>query len=124
MSRSDLATCLARLEDMRLFSLKVLRYTRGLSESDFFKNEIVLDATLRNIELIGEAASKIPHDIREQFPYLPWRQVICTRQHLIHVYMSIDQDTVWDIVSIDIPELLPMLNGAIETLKTRINTNR
>lgn len=94
MSKADLAACLARLEDIQVFSQKVLRYTEGFNESAFFEDEIIVDATLRNIELIGEAASKIPLEIRELFPNLPWRQVIGTRQHLIHVYMSIDHDTV------------------------------
>lgn len=117
MSEVQLDHCITRLNDMLEFSLKVIRYSNGVSESEFFSNEILFDATLRNIELIGEAASKIPVEIREMLPNLPWRQIIGTRQHLIHVYMSIDHDTIWDIVHIDIPALIPLLKSAIRTLQ-------
>lgn len=63
------------------------------------------DATLRNLELIGEAATHVPDELRERAPALPWRQVIATRNRLIHAYLGIDADTVWSIVSEDVPEL-------------------
>jgi len=64
---------------------------------------------LRNLELIGEAATRIPEEIRSQNPQIPWRLIIATRNRLIHGYLGIDDDTVWSIISSDIPELLENL---------------
>ena len=61
------------------------------------------------LELIGEAATHIPGEIRENNPQIPWRMIIATRNHLIHGYLGIDNDTLWSIIQTDIPELLPLL---------------
>ena len=66
-----------------------------------------LDATIRNLELIGEAATHVPEAARLAAPMVPWRKVIATRNRLIHGYLGIDDDTVWSIVVTDVPELLP-----------------
>ena len=67
------------------------------------------DATLRNLELIGEAATNIPDAVKAANPQIPWRQIVATRNRLIHGYLGIDDDTVWSIVQIDIPALIPQL---------------
>ncbi|WP_418953553.1 DUF86 domain-containing protein [Zeimonas sediminis] len=69
------------------------------------------DATLRNHELIGEAATHIPAEIRAANPQIPWRQIIATRNRLIHGYLGIDDDTLWSIVEADIPALLLALRA-------------
>jgi uncharacterized protein with HEPN domain len=63
------------------------------------------DATLRNIELIGEAATRVPDEVRARAPDVPWRLVVATRNRLIHAYLGIDNDTVWSIVRDDLPAL-------------------
>ena len=73
------------------------------------------DATVRNIELVGEAATRIPDHVRRASPDIPWRMIIATRNQLIHGYLGIDNDTLWSIVSTDIPVLLASLNA----LKTK-----
>ena len=67
------------------------------------------DAILRNLELIGEAATHIPEPVRKANPQIPWRLIIATRNRLIHGYLGIDNDTLWSIVHSDIPALLPQL---------------
>ena len=64
------------------------------------------DATVRNLELIGEAATHIPDHVRASSPAIPWRMVIATRNQLIHGYLGIDHDTLWSIVEVDLPDLL------------------
>ena len=76
------------LDDMILFSKKVLAYTEGLDQESFEADEKAYDATLRKLELIGEAATHIPEKIRETSPSIPWRQVIATRNRLIHGYLG------------------------------------
>lgn len=68
------------------------------------------DATLRNLELIGGAATHIPEDIRAAHPEIPWWMIIATRNRLIHGYLG-DDDTLWSIIRDDVPELLPLLKA-------------
>jgi uncharacterized protein with HEPN domain len=99
------------LDDMIALGERVLAYTAGLDQSAFVANTLVYDATLRNLELIGEAATHVPDDVRQAHPEVPWRMVIATRNRLIHAYLGIDHDTLWSIVVSDVPALLPMLRA-------------
>ncbi|BBI51839.1 hypothetical protein HORIV_42600 [Vreelandella olivaria] len=97
------------IDDMIGFGEKVLSYTQGLDQSGFLNHELIYDATLRNLALIGEAATRIPKEIRQQYPNIPWRLIIATRNRLIHAYLGIDDDTVWSIIQDNVPELLDAL---------------
>lgn len=99
------------VQDMIRFAERVLKYTDGLSQSDFFANELVHDATLRNLELIGEAATRIPDDVRAANPHIEWRRIIATRNRLIHGYLGVDSDTLWSIIRDDVPVLLKNLRN-------------
>ena len=72
------------LDDMIGFTKKALEYTQNLDRTGFVNENITYDATLRNLELIGEAATHIPDDIRDAHPEVPWRMIIATRNRLIH----------------------------------------
>ncbi|MES2537746.1 MAG: DUF86 domain-containing protein [Pseudomonadota bacterium] len=97
------------LDDMLGFSEKVIAYTDGLDQAGFIAKTLNYDATVRNLELTGEAATHIPQPIREANPQIPWRHIIATRNRLIHGYLGIDNDTLWSIIQDDIPALLPEL---------------
>jgi uncharacterized protein with HEPN domain len=97
------------LSDMIAFSEKVLSYTDGLDRGAFEANTMRFDATVRNLELIGEAARNIPETIRDAAADVPWRMIIATRNRLIHGYLGIDNDTLWSIIQDDIPNLLERL---------------
>ncbi|MFZ3208315.1 MAG: DUF86 domain-containing protein [Geobacteraceae bacterium] len=97
------------LDDMIIFSEKVLAYTEELDQESFEADEKTYDATLRKLELIGEAATHIPEAICETFSSIPWRQVVATRNRLIHGYLGIDNDILWSIIQDDIPVLLKEL---------------
>ncbi len=105
------------IDDMIDFAQQVSNYTAGLNQEAFFANRLVHDATLRNMELIGEAATHVPAEVRQTFTDIPWRQIIATRNRLIHGYLGIDADTVWSIVQSDIPALLPALRNLRDTHK-------
>lgn len=94
------------LDDMIEFSERVLTYVNGLDQAQFEATGLVYDATLRNIELIGEAATHIPEQVRLSAPYIEWRQITATRNRLIHGYLGIDNDVLWSIIRDDIPQLL------------------
>lgn len=97
------------VDDMIGFAEKVLVYTGGLDQAAFVRDQRTYDATLRNLELIGEAASRIPADVRAQNPDIQWRVMIATRNRLIHAYLGIDEDIIWSIIRDDIPLLLANL---------------
>jgi len=87
---------------------RIRRYTHGMSEQDFFENEQVQDAVLRNIEIIGEAARNIVKS-DPQFAALhsevPWEEIYLMRNRICHGYFSIDLEIVWHTVQQYIPEL-------------------
>jgi len=97
------------VKDMIEFSEKVISYTEGFEQAQFVESDITYDATLRNLELIGEAATRIPEDIRQKNLDIPWRLIIATRNRLIHGYLGIDDDTLWSIITTDVVALLPRL---------------
>lgn len=94
------------LDDMISFSEKVIAYTDGLDQERFVDSGLNYDATIRNLELIGEAATNIPEKVRQNYPQIPWRMVVATRNKLIHGYLGIDNDTLWSIIQGDVPVLL------------------
>jgi len=104
------------LDDMIDFAGKVLAYTNGLDQNGFVASRLNYDATLRNLELIGEAASHIPDKVRDVYPEIPWRIIIATRNRLIHGYLGIDDDILWSIIQDEVPELLLMLKALKDKL--------
>ena len=97
------------LDDMIMYSEKVLAYTEGLDLESFEADEKSFDATLRNLELIGEAATHIPDTVRETFSTIPWRQVVAIRNRLIQGYLGIVNEILWSIIQDDIPVMLKEL---------------
>ncbi|MDF0727123.1 DUF86 domain-containing protein [Cytobacillus sp. S13-E01] len=66
---------------------------------------MIVDAVIRNLEVIGEAANKVPSGIRERNPKIPWRKLIDLRNILIHEYFGVDLAIVWVVATKNIPEL-------------------
>jgi uncharacterized protein with HEPN domain len=104
------------LDDMIEFAERVIAYSNGLNQATFVASGLNYDATLRNLELIGEAATHVPDAVRAANTGIPWRLVIATRNRLIHGYLGIDNDTLWSIIRTDIPALLTNLR----TLKAEL----
>lgn len=97
------------VSDMIAFAENVVSYTDGFDLDRFVNSGITYDATLRNLELIGEAATHIPQEARDKYSQVQWRLIIATRNKLIHGYLGIDNDTLWSIIQTDVPELLNQL---------------
>lgn len=109
------------LDDMIGFVEKALAYSEGFDQVGFESHGLSYDATLRNLEMIGEAATHIPEAIRTKYPAIPWRQTIATRNRLIHGYLGIDNDTLWSIIKDDLPKLLSALRSFKEELDKTSN---
>ena len=84
---------------------KIKRFTSQLTRENFNNNEMVQDAVIRNIEIIGEAAKQISNQFRDQYTDIPWKEITGMRDKLIHDYMGVDTETVWNTVRTDIPIL-------------------
>jgi uncharacterized protein with HEPN domain len=79
----------------------------------FFSSELEYDATLRNLEILGEAAKKVPDELKHQYPSVDWRGIAGFRDVLAHAYFALDEDTLWDIITRKVPELIPILEAAL-----------
>lgn len=80
-----------------------------MNQDEILANNITYDAILRNLELIGEAATHIPIEVREAHQEIPWRAIIGTRNRLAHGYMSINNSIIWSVIRDAVPALLPAL---------------
>ena len=108
------------LDDMISFAEKVLAYTDGFNQQRFESSGLTYDATVRNLELIGEAATHIPAAVREFAPHIQWRRIVAIRNRLIHGYLGIDNDTLWSVIQDDVPSLL----AELVTLKKAADENQ
>jgi len=93
------------IDDIYSAIAKIERYTKGISYKDFSENEMIVDAVVRNFEIIGEAANKIPKDIRDQNAFVEWKEMIGFRNILIHDYFGVDVESLWDTINKNIPPL-------------------
>jgi uncharacterized protein with HEPN domain len=93
----------------------ISRYTSGLSIDDFRADEITSDAVVRNLEIIGEAAKKLPPELRQGIPNVEWQRIAGLRDILIHEYFGIDTEIVWDVVTTK----MPTLSAAIEAFRAK-----
>ncbi len=84
------------IQDMLEAIEKIERYTELVEDlEDFMKKDIVVDAVLRNLEIIGEAARNIPEEIRSKYPEIPWNRVVGLRNVVIHGYFVVDLEIIW-----------------------------
>jgi uncharacterized protein with HEPN domain len=103
------------IDDMIRFAGNVRSYTAGMDQDAFVSTPLNYDATLRNLELIGETATHVPDTVRAVNPDIPWRMIIATRNRLIHAYLGIDNDTLWSIIRDDVPGLIQALDRLRKT---------
>lgn len=96
---------------------KIGKYVSG-GESIFFANPMVQDAVYRNLEVLGEAAKRIPDDIRKMSPNIAWRRIAGLRDVLIHQYDGVDPQEVWKVVEQDLPQLRSQLLALFKKVDT------
>ena len=80
-------------------------YTKDADLKMFTSNSMMFNATLRQLEVIGEAANKLSNHFLEQTNHIPWARIIGLRNLIIHEYFGVDDITIWNIVKLNLPEL-------------------
>jgi uncharacterized protein with HEPN domain len=91
-------------------------YTKGMEKDDFLSSNLVQDGTIRQIEIIGEAARNLSKDIREKYSQISWSDIAGMRDRLIHHYFGVNLNAVWDTVKIDLPILKDEIMGILDVM--------
>jgi uncharacterized protein with HEPN domain len=105
------------LEDILESMNRIETYLTGVTYKQFIENQLLIDATIRNLEVIGEASKYIPEEIKERYPMVPWRKMTGLRNILIHEYFGIDEENVWEIASNNLPQTKQEIEKVIKELK-------
>ena len=95
---------------------KIESYTRNLSFDDFVSNQQVIDAVVRNLEIVGEAVRNMPNNIISTHPEIPWEKIIGMRNKVIHEYFGVDEEIVWKTIREDMPVFRSQIARVLEKL--------
>ena len=99
--------------DMLLAARKVLEFTRGVTGERFERDDLIQNAVMRQIQIIGEAARRISPEYQIAHPEVPWKDVIGMRNRLVYEYFRILPGRVWDVVEKHIPDLVQLLDPLV-----------
>ena len=94
------------LADIRTACEKVLQFTAGMDRDAFFADDKTYHAVVHCLLIVGEAAKRIPEDIRQQMPDVEWRKISGMRDWMVHAYFAINDVILWDTIETNVPELL------------------
>lgn len=94
-------------------------FTTGLTFDGFVQDRKTINAVIRSVEVIGEAAKNISQSLRDQYSTIPWKKMTGMRDKLIHEYFGVDLEIIWDTIKKELPLLKPLLLDAIQSLKDK-----
>lgn len=103
----------ALLEDMLDRIGRIERYVAGFDRAAFLRDEKTSDSVVRSLEVIGEAASRLPAEFRERHAHIPWGRIIGLRHRVVHAYFDVDLELVWHIVNGELPNLKTQLQSLL-----------
>jgi uncharacterized protein with HEPN domain len=105
------------LEDIAESGTRIAHYTKAMSLEEFRGNQLVFDAVVRNLEIIGEAARHLPAAVTSTLPEVEWDRTVAFRDVIARQYFGLDPQIVWDLVQTKIPEIVRSSSAALARLK-------
>lgn len=99
------------IEDIIDSANKILEYTQDLSFEEFTTDSKTIDAVIRNFEIIGEAANRLPEDFKEVHSNVEWHRIRGFRNRIVHDYFGIDYSIVWEIKESFLPDFIASLRS-------------
>jgi uncharacterized protein with HEPN domain len=97
------------VEDILEAIARIERYVEGMTIDDFSGDEKTIDAVIRNISVIGEAARHIPPEVQERYPQVPWTEMAGMRNIVVHEYFGVSVPILWDTVKRNLPPVVALL---------------
>ena len=104
MSPSEKRSFRLYLNDILTSAERIDEYLGNLSYEEFIRDPKTMDAVIRNLEIIGEAAKKVPGDIKEKYTEVPWEGMYRLRNQVSHEYFGVDLEIIWDIIKNYLPK--------------------
>ena len=101
------------LEDIAECGSRIATYTQAMSLEEFRANQLVFDAVVRNLEIIGEAARHLPAAVTQAIPEVEWSRTVAFRDVIARHYFGLDPHIVWDLVQTKIPDLVRSASAAL-----------
>lgn len=95
---------------------EIEEFIHGIDFDEFSFDKKTINAVIRSLEVIGEAATKIPPDLRDKYPEIPWKRMAGMRNKLIHEYFGVDLEIVWTVSTEEIPPLKPIITKLLAEL--------
>jgi uncharacterized protein with HEPN domain len=96
---------------------KIEQYLQNVNFAQFISNDMLMDAVLRQMEIVGEAARNVSEELKAQNPAIPWHRMIGMRNFISHEYFGIDLATIWKTASENIPETMPAIKSLMGSIK-------
>lgn len=97
------------IDDILEAASKIASYTAGMEREDFVSSGMAADAVVRNLEIIGEAANRLPKEFTDKHPEIEWRKIIGLRHRIVHDYFGVDLDIIWAITRQDLPDFISQI---------------
>ena len=110
MSRRESSVSIRQMQDHAQEAVELMR---GRSRSDLDSDRLLALAVVRLLEIIGEAAGRVPAEEQARRPTIPWASIVGLRNRLVHAYDDVDYDIVWQIVTVDLPALVLELSATV-----------
>ncbi|NUM53397.1 MAG: DUF86 domain-containing protein [Candidatus Hydrogenedentes bacterium] len=107
MERDDAALVRHMLDTAR----SIARRTESVARDEFDADDDLRDALALRVQIVGEAASKVSHAYRTEHPEVPWGRIVGMRHRIVHDYLNVDFDILWQVAKKDVPALVPLLEG-------------
>ena len=102
------------LEDIKDSITKIESYIKDLNFDEFSKDAMKIDAVVRNLTIIGEAAKNIPEEIKSKNPKIAWSEAVGMRNKVTHEYFGVDEDILWKTIKEDLPILKKQILELLE----------